>query len=107
MPSITIPEARKLAGQHFLAGRLAEAESIYRQILAKAPRDSDALHFLGVIAHQAGRHESAVDLISQAIAANPSIAAYYTNLSVALKESGQLDAAIAAARNAVFLNPHS
>ena len=107
MPTMTIPEARKFAGQQLMAGRLAEAESIYRQILAQAPRDSDALHLLGVIAHQSGRYEAAVDLIRQAIAVNPSIAGYHTNLSAALKESGQLDAALAAARKAVSLNPRS
>jgi tetratricopeptide (TPR) repeat protein len=50
------------------AGRLKEAEAGYRQVLAEQPGDPDALHFLGLVAHQSGRHENAMDLILQAIA---------------------------------------
>ena len=34
------------------AGRLVEAESGYREILARSPSHSDAMHLLGVIALQ-------------------------------------------------------
>jgi tetratricopeptide (TPR) repeat protein len=50
------------------AGRLKEAEAGYRQALAEQPGNPDALHFLGLVAHQSGRHEDAIDLIRQAIA---------------------------------------
>jgi thioredoxin-like negative regulator of GroEL len=60
---MTNPEALAVALQHHQAGRLAEAESIYRQILAVEPRHDDALHLLGDIARQVGRTGMAVDLI--------------------------------------------
>ena len=50
------------------AGRLKEAEARYRQALAERPGNPDALHFLGLVAHQSGRHADAIDLIRQAIA---------------------------------------
>jgi tetratricopeptide (TPR) repeat protein len=50
------------------AGQLTEAEAGYRKALAEQPGNPDALHFLGVVAHQSGRHEDAIDLIRQAIA---------------------------------------
>ena len=53
----TIPEALAIAIQHHQAGRLQAAEQIYRQILAVEPNHADAIHLLGVIAHQAGKHE--------------------------------------------------
>ena len=40
----------KLAAQHHGAGRSAQAESAYRQILAADPNDAEALHGLGTIA---------------------------------------------------------
>ena len=63
----TIPEALAIAVQHHQAGRLQAAEQIYRQILAVEPDHADALHLLGVIASQSGRHEDAVQYIGRAI----------------------------------------
>jgi tetratricopeptide (TPR) repeat protein len=59
------------------AGRLTEAEAGYRKALAEQPGNPDALHFLGVVAHQSGRHEDAIDLIQQAIAIRQRPAFFY------------------------------
>jgi Tfp pilus assembly protein PilF len=61
------PTSVDLAVQHHHAGRLREAEQLYRQILAQQPRHDGALHYLSVIAQHAGRSEIAVDLIRQAL----------------------------------------
>jgi uncharacterized protein HemY len=53
-------------------GQLSEAERTYRQILQHEPRNADSLHLLGIIAHQRGEHDKAVDLIRRAIAARAS-----------------------------------
>jgi Tfp pilus assembly protein PilF len=53
------------------ARRLVEAEQIYRQVIAAAPRHADALHALGALALQAGRPAVAEGLIAQAIALRP------------------------------------
>ena len=55
-------------------------ESIYRQILALQPDQPDALHFLGLIAHQTGRHEEAIDCIKRAIRLHGTQPAYHNNL---------------------------
>jgi tetratricopeptide (TPR) repeat protein len=107
MSHVTIEQAMQLAMTHLQAGRLREAEQLYRQILANHPRNSDAIHFLGVIAHQAGRLDVAVDLIRQAIAINPNDAGAFNNLGNALKDKGEIDAAIAAYRQSVSLRPNS
>ena len=104
---MTIPEAFQLALAQHQGGRLAEAETLYRQILAVQPQHADALHLLGVIAHQVGRHEHAVDLISQAIALAPENAAAHSNLGAALKKQGHPDEAVAAYRRALQLDPGS
>ena len=63
MAELSLNQAYDLAMLHHQAGRLVEAEQIYRQILAVQPNHADSLHYLGVIAHQAGRHDIAADLI--------------------------------------------
>src|SRR6202041_2210039 len=49
------------------AGRLAEAEACYQRVLAAQPNHADALHLMGVVAHQTRRHDLAVELIGRAI----------------------------------------
>ena len=40
------------AVQHHRAGRLHDAEALYRRILATDSNHPDSLHMLGVLAHQ-------------------------------------------------------
>ena len=94
--AVTIPEAFQLAVQRHQAGRLAEAEALYRQILGGHPNHAGALHHLGVIAQQVGRH---------ALELNPGYPEAHCNLGVALRERGQLDEATAALRRALEVKP--
>ncbi len=94
------------------AGRLAEAEVLYRQILAQQPRHADALHLLGLLAEQAGRPDMAVELIEQAIeqaiAAQTDPAAwatYYFSLAGAQMALGAREAAIASYRQVLQSHP--
>ncbi len=91
--------------QHHQAGRLNEAERLYRQILQSDPRHADALHLLGVLAHQQGHDEAAVRLIEQAIAQNGRTPAFHNNLGAALKALGRMEAAETAYRRALALKP--
>jgi tetratricopeptide (TPR) repeat protein len=85
------------------AGRLQEAEQIYRQVLAAVPAHADALHMLGVLASQCGQPQAAIACIDQAIAIKPSDAMFYVNRAAALLALRQFDAALAACREAVRL----
>jgi predicted O-linked N-acetylglucosamine transferase (SPINDLY family) len=88
---------------HHRAGRLAEAERIYRQVLVQRPNHADALHRLGVLAGQTGRVDEAVNLIRRAIAICSTNASYHNDLGKFLKDRGQLDQAIASYRQAIRL----
>jgi tetratricopeptide (TPR) repeat protein len=87
------------------AGRLAEAETYYRQVLARDPRHADCLHLLGLIACASGDGDAGIALIGRAIAANANFPAYHYNLGVALGDRGDWDAAIASYRRAIRLKP--
>jgi tetratricopeptide (TPR) repeat protein len=87
------------------SGRYAEAERIYRSILAVDPRQPDALHLLGLAAHQQGRAEEAVQWIGWAIAVHPRAGAFHNNLGNALVSLGRLAEAIGAYEEALRLEP--
>jgi predicted O-linked N-acetylglucosamine transferase (SPINDLY family) len=93
------------AVQFHQAGRLAEAEAVYRRILAEDPGDADVCHLLGVIAKQTGRDEEAIGLLRRAIELDPEYAEAHFNLGIALAERGQLDQAIASYEKAIQLVP--
>src|SRR5947209_2959975 len=94
---------------HHQAGRLDQAEPLYRQLAERGtgPVRADALHLLGVIATQRGNPARAVELIEQALAVNPDTAVYYSNLAEAYRAAGQPDRAIEQARTAIRLAPKS
>jgi protein O-GlcNAc transferase len=91
--------------KHHQAGRLADAEACYRQVLAAQPEHADALHLLGVMAHQAGRHELAIDLIGRAIKQNGTNAIYFSNLGCALRDLGRSEEAVSAFEQAIRIKP--
>ena len=55
------------ATSHHRDGRLAEAEKLYRQILAIAPRHAETLYHLGIIGLQTGRPLVAIEAIGEAV----------------------------------------
>ena len=101
----TIPEALAIAIQHHQAGRLAEAEQIYRQILAVEPNQADAWHLLGVIAHQVGQHSVAVEYMERTIELKGSEAAFHNNLGGVYRALHRLPEAVACYRRALELKP--
>lgn len=90
---------------HHQAGRLAQAQDLYRAVLATAPRQFDALHLLGVIHRQQGDPVRAVALIGEAIAINPAQATAHCNLGAALQDLGRSADALAAYDQALRLHP--
>ena len=94
-----------LAAQHHNAGRLAQAESLYRQILQAEPNQPAALHMLGLIAHQGGNNALAVELISQALAIEPDYAEAHCNLGSALQQLGRWDEVLASCHKALAIDP--
>ncbi len=103
--SLTAGQAMDLAMQHHGAGRLPEAESMYRQILQAYPDQPVAVHLLGVVAHQVGQKEIAVDLISKALAIKPDYLEAHYNLGNVFKEQGRLEDSVACYQKALAIQP--
>lgn len=90
---------------HHQAGRLAEAEVLYRQVLADSPHHPHANNYLGVLASQVGRHDVAVELLQKAIQANARVPEFHNHLGMALQALGRQEEAEASFRQAIHLNP--
>lgn len=106
MARMTIDETLRLALSHHNAGRLTDAERLYRQVLASHPSHSDALHLLGVLAFQGKQMDIARDLIERAITIFPAAANYHFNLGHVLLSTGRRHDAIASYRRAIALRPN-
>jgi tetratricopeptide (TPR) repeat protein len=86
-------------------GFLDQAARLYGQVLAARPDHPDALHLLGVVAHQRGDHVRAAECIAAAIARDPGVTSYHANLAEVYRALGRLDRAAACARSALRLQP--
>ena len=92
------------AMEHHLAGRLADAEPIYRQVIAEHPDQPDAYHRLGMLAHHRGNADEAVTLIDRAIQIDPDDWRYHCGRGEVLLAVKQYSYAIAAFERALRLN---
>jgi tetratricopeptide (TPR) repeat protein len=104
-PPSVAPDLLDKALTHHRAGRLAQAEAIYRRILAVDARHADSLHLLGMIEHQRGHRVIAILTIREAIAINPTVAAFHSNLGTVYQAQGKLDDAAACFERALKLQP--
>jgi tetratricopeptide (TPR) repeat protein len=94
------------------AGRLADAERIYRRVLATRPDNFDSLHLLGVIFYQRGHYAEAVRQIDAALQRNPNNAAASNNRGNALMGLKRFEEALASYERAIavqrdFADAHS
>jgi len=93
------------AWTHHQAGRLSQAENLYRQILQERPDHPEALQYLGMLAHQLGKSEIAVELMRRAIASKPDYVEAYYNLGLVFLMLGRKEEAIEVYHRALALKP--
>lgn len=94
---------------HHQAGRLQEAEALYEQILAREPKNPDALHLKGVLCQQLGNPKGAIDLIRLAIHYQPVNTNFYVNLGRTLLQQGkpaQIEESIRIFQEGLRYQPH-
>ena len=103
--TVTTQQALDLGLQYHNAGDLPKAEHFYQQLLKSEPNHPEALHLLGVVSHQGGKNNTALDLIMKALAIKPEFAEAQCNLGTILQELGKLDDALVHYRKAIKIKP--
>ena len=94
-----------LAISHHKAGRLDQAEGLYRALIGANPDDPDPRHLLGLIHLARNQIEAAVSQISRTAEARPHSAGVHTNLGEALFHANRFADAAASLARSVDLNP--
>ncbi len=87
------------------AGRVLEAEPLYKEVLQAAPRHFDALHMLGVVHLQTGQYEAALRSINKAIEINPQAPIALNNRGNALQALRRHQDALASYDEALTIKP--
>ncbi|MEI8361872.1 MAG: tetratricopeptide repeat protein [Betaproteobacteria bacterium] len=87
----------------YRASQLAQAETVFQQVLALQANHADALHMLGIICYQSNRVSQAVQYIKQALAISPRNLDYLNNYGLVLSADHQLEAALKSFQQAILL----
>src|SRR5688572_25807869 len=77
------------AVRHHQAGELRDAERLYRDILARDPDHIKSLNFLGLVAHQHGRNDAALELLGKALALDERVPESHYNIALVLHALGR------------------
>ena len=102
---MTAAQALAAADALRAANRPAEAERLYRVVLASDPEHFGSLHALGVLLLQRNAPQEALALLEQAVALNSHSAEAHNDLGTAVASLGRPGDAIAHFESAISLNP--
>ncbi|MBE9186359.1 tetratricopeptide repeat protein [Microcoleus sp. LEGE 07076] len=97
----------KRAWEHHQAGRLLEAENLYRQIVEVEPDSANVLCLLGIALRQQGRVAEAIDFYDRAIAQNPDFVEAHLNKAHVLLDVGEYQRAIVSYEQVIKIKPNS
>jgi len=86
------------------ARRYPEAEERYRAVLTVHPHHFDALHMLGLICHELGRHAEALTLIGAALKVKASSPDAFSNHGLVLNALQRYEEALASFDRALRLS---
>ncbi|HEY8102487.1 MAG TPA: tetratricopeptide repeat protein [Burkholderiaceae bacterium] len=86
-------------------GRFLEAETLYRQVLARNPSHFDAMHMLGLVQYQKNQLVDALSLLKTAVTIRPNEFGTYSNVGLVLHRLGQHQEALENFNKAISINP--
>ena len=92
------------ARAHLRAGRVAEAERGFRDVIAKHPELGGAHANLGLILRNAGKHDESIAALEQAVKVSPKQPVFHNQLGVSYRHKGQFQKARDAYEQAIALD---
>jgi tetratricopeptide (TPR) repeat protein len=101
------PQAQRAfdaARAHLRAGRTADAERGFRDLIAKHPELGGAHANLGLILRNAGKHDESIAALQEAVKASPKQPAFHNQLGVSYRHKGQFNKAREAYEQAIALD---
>ena len=107
MSNAALDQSLLEAISHHNAGDAAEAEKLYRTILASPPGHAVASYGFGLLCATQGRLPEAIDAYRDAIAMRPDFVDAYINLGTAVLTLGQPEEAMALYQQAIVINPEN
>ena len=87
------------------AGKLADAEGLYKTLLSYFPQQVEILTTLGIVLLQQGRSEAGIQQLKKSLSINPNQPTALYNMAVALQKLTRLDEALACYNQTLKLNP--
>jgi tetratricopeptide (TPR) repeat protein len=103
--ALSAAQALMLAEQQRRAGYVGRAEEACRSALAAEPDNAEAVHLLGIVAHQSGKLGEAIEHVGRAARLAPDVPLYLANLGEMCRLAGRIDEAVTHGRRAVALKP--
>lgn len=105
-PHTIDPRAALLeAARRLQRGELSAADRACRQVLRAAPKEPEALHLAGLIAHRRGDPTGAKTKLRKAVKIQPRVARFHNSLGVVLRELGEPESARKSLERALRLRP--
>ena len=101
----TVEQALSEAIGHHQAGRLGEAERLYRLVIQNAPQQVSALYRLGMLCFQDGRAAQALPFLEEALKLQPQNQGILNSLGAASQIAGHDKEALDYFRRALALDP--
>lgn len=104
---VTVAEALELAVTEHRNGNLKLADDVYGQVIQAFPDQPDALHFRGVLKHQLGETDAAIELLRRSIELKPYHADFHINVGNVMTSLGRCDEGVQSYDRAIALRPES
>ncbi len=104
-PALNAGQLLAMAEQKRRQSLLADAQELSARAATVEPDNAEAVHLLGIIAHESGRLHEAIAHLRRACALAPQQPLYHANLGEMCRLAGLVDEAVAEGRTAVELQP--
>ena len=102
---ISVEEAARIGIGFLMRGQLSDAEMLFDKLLGLVPRQPEALHYSGIVAHKLGRTAEGIARVRESLELAPEQPDWHSNLGILLEHAGDGEGAMEAFSRAIALEP--